>query len=190
MLKNIGEENLKTIISESLIEKLKNEKNQFIPARTATLPKGVTENILKDIQKTYELKDRDEAIAILALLFQQGGTSRSCDGNMRIVLFGKTCKLAEIRNILKQNSCNKAERKLARTLANEIKEVAKVLEIPGNLYNKIQKLNLNKEFTLEEKVWLSDFQSDNKSCPIELKQLILETFRTSGEKKSRKGKKK
>jgi hypothetical protein len=38
---------------------------------------------------------------------------------MKIVLFEKTCKLAEIRKILKQQSCNKAEQ-LARTPANEI----------------------------------------------------------------------
>lgn len=179
-------ENFKTNINESLIEKLKTEKNQFFLARTAKLSTGVTEDILKDIQKFYELESRGEAIAILAVLFQQGGTARSCDGNMSIVLFGKTCKLAEIRKILKQNSCNKAERKLARTLANEIKEIAEILETPGNLYSKIQKFNLTKKFTLEEKVWLSDFQSDNENCPIELRQLILETFRKSGEKRKKK----
>jgi len=182
----MNEENSKTIINNSLLEKLKNEKQQFIPARTAKLPTGVTEAILKDIQKFYELESREEAIVILAVLFQQGGTARSCDGNMSIVLFKKTCQLAEIRKILKQNSCNKAERKLARTLANEIKEIAEVLDVPGNLYTKIQKLNLNRKFTLEEKVWLSDFQSDNENCPIELRQLILETFRKSGENKNKK----
>lgn len=187
---NIENINLNNTINESLIEKLKKEKNQFIPARTLTLPEGVTEDILNEIKKTYELNDRGEAISVLALLFQQGGTARSCDGNMKIVLFGKTCKLAEIRKILKQQSCNKAERKLARTLANEIKEISLVLGVPGNLYKKIQKRNLNRKFTLEEKVWLSDFQSDNESCPIELKQLILETFRKSGDEKSKKGKKK
>jgi hypothetical protein len=180
----MNEENSKTIINNSLLEKLKNEKQQFIPARTAKLPTGVTEAILKDIQKFYELESREETIAILAVLFQQGGTARSCNGNMSIVLFKKTCKLAEIRKILKQNSCNKAERKLARTLANEIKEIAEVLDVPGNLYAKIQKLNLNRKFTVEEKVWLSDFQSDNENCPIELRQLILETFRKSGERKN------
>jgi hypothetical protein len=60
------------------------------------------------------------------------------------------------------------------------------LGVPGNLYKKIQKCNLNRKFTLEEKVWLSDFQSDNESCPIELKQLILETFQKSGDEKRKK----
>ena len=74
-------------------------------------------------------------------------------------------------------SCNKSERKLARILANEIREIALILEIPGNLYSKIQKSDLNKTFSLEEKTWLSDFQSYNENCPIELRNLIIDTFK-------------
>jgi hypothetical protein len=111
------------------------------------------------------------------MLFQQGGTARSCDGNMSVTLFGKTVKLAELRKILKQNFCNKAEKKLARTLAQEIYELARIMEIQGNLYQKIQKQNLERIFTVEEKVWLSDFQSDNNNCPVALKTLIQNTFK-------------
>ena len=114
---------------------------------------------------------------MLALLFQQGGTARSCDGNMSILIFNQEFKLANIRKILKDCSCNKGERKLARSLANEIKEIALIMEIPGNLYNKIQKKDFLKNFTLEEKVWLSDFQVDNQNCPSELRTLILDTFK-------------
>ena len=51
------------------------------------------------------------------------------------------------------------------------------MEIPGNLYNKIQKKNLKRTFTMKEKVWLSDFQSDNENCPAELRELIFQTFK-------------
>lgn len=51
------------------------------------------------------------------------------------------------------------------------------MELPGNLYNKIQNKNFSKNFTIEEKVWLSDFQSDNENCPVELRTLILETLK-------------
>ena len=87
---------------------------------------------------------------------------------------------------MKQSSCNKGERKLARTLATEIFEVAETLEIPGNPYQKIQKLNLKKTFSLTEKVWLSDFQSDNEDCPLELRELILISFKSNKEKRKKK----
>lgn len=184
MIIEYNKKNVKNI-SQELITKLKKEKNRFIPARTSKLPESAVEEILKLIKEKYEMDSRDEAVAVLAILFQQGGTARSCDGNMSIVMFGNEVKLADVRKILKQNSCNKAERKLARTLATEIQQVALIMEIPGNLYSKIQKKDLNKKFTLEERVWLSDFQSENEDCPIELRTLILDTFKKPEKKRKK-----
>lgn len=113
----------------------------------------------------------------MQFFFQQGGTARSCDSNMSIVLFEKTIKLAEIRKILKQQSCNKAEKKFARTFVNEIYEIAVTMEIPRNLYKKIQKNNLERKFSKEEKAWLSDFQAGNENCLGELRNLIIDTFK-------------
>jgi hypothetical protein len=30
---------------------------------------------------------------------------------------------------------------------------------------------------MSEKTWLSDFQSDNENCPVDLRSLILNTFK-------------
>ena len=119
------------------------EKKNYITARSSTLQDGVVEKIITDIQTNHKLDDPQKVIAILAMLFQQGGTARSCDGNMSVTLFDVTIKLADIRKVLKTNSCNKAERKLARSLADKIFEIAKIMDIPGNLYIKIQKQNQN-----------------------------------------------
>lgn len=51
------------------------------------------------------------------------------------------------------------------------------MEIPGNLQNKIQKKDLKRTFTVGEKVWLSDFQSDNENCSAELRELIFQTLK-------------
>ena len=40
-----------------------------------------------------------------------------------------------------------------------------------------KKQNLDTVFNTEQKVWLSDFQSDNENCPVELRKLILETLK-------------
>lgn len=164
-------------ISENVKKLLLVEKKNYVAARSSTLQDGVVEKILKDLQTNHQLDDPEKVIAILAMLFQQGGTARSCDGNMSVTLFDITAKLADVRKVLKTNSCNKAERKLARSIADKIFEVAKIMDIPGNLYVKIQKQNLERAFTDEEKIWLSDFQADNENCPIALRKLIQETFK-------------
>lgn len=164
-------------ISTEFKKKLEQEKNNYVMARSAILQPGVVADILKNIQEQYKLASPEEAKAILALLFQQGGTARSCDGNMSVTIFGAEIKLSNIRKILKQNSCNRGERKLARSLANDLYAISLILELPGNLYNKIQKKDVSRNFTIDQKVWLSDYQSDNEDCPAELRNLILETFK-------------
>ena len=129
-------------ISEIFKNRLVKEKSKYVTARSSKLLQGAVTEILKKMIEQYKLNSSEEGIAVLALLFQQGGTARSCDGNMSIVIFNQEFKLANIRKILKDCSCNKGERKLAQSLANEIKEVALIMEVPGNLYNKIQKKDL------------------------------------------------
>lgn len=171
--------------SPEFMNSLKKEKKTFVPSRASKLPEGKVDTILETIMKEFTFT-REQAVAALAVLFQQGGTARGCDGNMSTEIFGKIIKLADVRKILKQHSCNKSERKLARALATEIYSISLVMEINGNLYSKIQKTNLETNYTLEEKVWLSDFQSDNPDCPIRMRTLIQETFQRKSEKKNKK----
>jgi len=173
-------------VSENLKNKLQIEKNNYVTTRSSRLQFGVVDKILTKIKENFKLENNEEAASILAILFQQGGTARSCDGNMSIRIFDQDIKLAQIRKILKENSCNKGERRLARSLADTIQEVCLIMEIPGNLYNKIQKKDLKRTFTMEEKVWLSDFQSDNENCPAELRKLILQTFKKEKSSKTSK----
>lgn len=173
-------------LSENIKKEILEQKKNYIAARSSKLQPGIAEKIVIQLTEKFEFDEPQYTIAILTMLFQQGGTARSCDGNMNATFQGVTVKLAEVRKVLKENSCNKSERKLARTLANEIRETASLLEIPGNLYQKIQKQNLDTTFTMDQKVWLSDFQSDNGNCPVELRKLILETFKKKSENKSQK----
>lgn len=172
-------------ISIETIQKLKIEKHKFVPARTATLPKGKVDDILETTKKNLNLQTLEEAITVIAILFQQGGTARGCDGNMAVTIFDQIIKLADIRKILKQHSCNKSERKLARSIATETFEISLIMEIPGNLYTKIQKTNLEASYSMDEKIWMSDFQSENPDCPAKIRTLILETFKQKNLKKNK-----
>ena len=107
-------------VSENLKNKLQIEKNNYVTARSSRLQPGVVDKILTKIKENFKLENNEEAASILAILFQQGGTARSCDGNMSIRIFDQEIKLAQIRKILKENSCNKGERKLALTLLDRI----------------------------------------------------------------------
>lgn len=177
------EEKPSLILTEDALKKLSQEKETYIAAREHKLRRVPAYQVLEQIKKEKNLDDTAEALAIVALMFQQGGTTRSCDGNTQITLYGQTTKLAEIRKALKDNHCNKAERKLARFFADEIQQIAQTMEVQGNLAMKITRNHPERQFTKEELTWLSDFQSDNENCPAELRTLILETFQNRKKKK-------
>lgn len=173
-------------LNEKFLKKLDLEKSKYVPSRSAKLPDARVSEILTEIKKKFNLDSSEESLTVIALLFQQGGSARGCDGNMSVAVYGQTIKLADIRKILKNYSCNKAERKLARSLASGIYAICHRMGIPGNLYNKISKLDLNTTYDIEQSAWMSDFQSDNPDCPSEIKNLILQTFKERNNKNKKK----
>lgn len=99
------------------------------------ISKSVAQKLLDELVKFYSLNDREEALAALSILLQQGATARSCDGNMAVTIFKKEFRLPVRRKRLTGNNLPRGERKLARTYGDQIVHMAVALEIPGNLYS-------------------------------------------------------
>jgi hypothetical protein len=164
-------------LSKEFITKLKKEQKTMSVSRSSTYTQEKSTEVLDKIQTDLKVKDRLEALTIIAVLFHLGGTARKCDGNLSVELFGRKTKLAEIRRNLRECGVAKSERKLARSFATEIRNICLELEIPGNLCSKIQKSDPDLEiFSIEEATWLSDFQVENPDCPAELRKLIGNLF--------------
>jgi hypothetical protein len=148
---------------------------EVILPRNSNLTQSQAENCIASFASQQKLSINEAKVAI-AILFQSGGTAKSCDGNLSINIFGQNIKLAYVRKALITAKCKGSERKLARYIATEISEISKKFEIPGNLAKKITRLISDRKFTLEESVWLSDFQVDNKDCPEILRKFISDSF--------------
>nr|YP_009729413.1 hypothetical protein [Caulerpa ashmeadii]QHQ73325.1 hypothetical protein [Caulerpa ashmeadii] len=174
-------------ISNNFIKHILKEKGKINLPRTQNLSPEKGEQILEEIAKKFELTEHPKlsALTILAVLFQQGATARSCNGNMNITIFGKDIKLAEIRKIFREHNASRGERKFARTYADQIYTIALELEIKGNLANKIMKINPTLNLELAEQVWLSDFQVSNPNAPKNLRELILSTFEKKKKEKEK-----
>lgn len=174
------------MLNPSEMKLLEKEKNNLKLPPSEKLTDVETIKILEAITEEFNFpKPSDEnkhrlnfqAIAILAYLFQIGGTASSCNGQLKVEMFDRTIELHKIRKILKNLGLNKSIRKLARTLQNDIFTISKNLGIPGNLYGKIKRMNPNITISKDESYWLSDFQANNPSCPPNLRNLINESFK-------------
>ena len=164
-------------ISKKLQDTLKKEKAGMETSRTSTFIPEQATKILEKTRDNTQLKTTEEALAVIAVLFNQGGSVRKCDGNLSVKIFDKDIKLAVIRKSLRECSAKQGERKLARTYGTQIQEISLLLEVEGNLAAKIRRNNPDMEpMTIEQTSWLSEFQLENPDCPKELRQLIQEAL--------------
>lgn len=176
--KNFPTNDEKSIINsqdEPLEEFLKNLKEEILPPRSLQITNTQADSIVEKFAQQQKLTI-NQAKTVISILLQSGGTAKGCDGNLSITIFGQTIKLAYLRKALAEAKCKGYERKLAKYMANEIAQVCTALKLPGNLTNKVKRLNPDRQFKIEETVWLSDFQVDNEDCPELLRRFISDSF--------------
>lgn len=163
---------------DTFLQKLKTSEDyrKMIIPRSFKLTQDQTDQVVGKFAENQELS-WNQAMVVIALLFQSGGTNRSCDGNLQVKIFNKDIKLANLRKALNECKLKGNERKLARSLATQIAEISIKLSIPGNLAKKISREYPERKFAMEELVWLSEFQVDNPSCPEESRKLISDCFK-------------
>lgn len=162
----------KTEYLNQIREKSKREE----PNRSSILPQEDALIIIKDICKKYGFEKNVDAIFAVGVLCQLGGTSQNCDGNLSYPVGKSHPKLKEIKEILKSRSQKKGIRKFAKRFATEIAELMLAINMPGNLYKKIQKIHPSRRFSTTEKVWMSDFLVETEQIPDEIRALVIESF--------------
>lgn len=142
--------------------------------------------IIKDIMLDRKCTEK-EAFTAIALLAQSGATSSRAQSGIQIKLNNTIFKLELIKNIVKKNTSGKNIRRLAKTFASEFCTIASIHKINGNLLNKI-KLNYPNFKLWEDKdrFWVSDFQSENESCPQYIRDILTQYYNEHVQPKNKK----
>lgn len=157
-------------VDSSLMNKLKHEVKKIDVSRSGKLTEEKTRAILNDLMVKYDYKTINEAATVIAYFCQSGGATKNCDGNFECNLFDKTVKLSFIRRILKNNKETGNLRKLACSMDSFIIEVCIKLELPGNLCKKILSMHPEESFSIEQIVYMSDFQLNNPNIPTHIRK--------------------
>ena len=169
---------------EKLKQFLETAKDEgFVVPRTPILSTIQTGKIVDAIIDETGLESTEQALILLAIIFQKGGTARQCDGNLEAEVQGKKLRLKTVRDCMRNMGLPRMERRLARSLATPIYEVCASLNIPGNLARAI--LNNETNVTDSDKAWMSDFQNDNEDCPERIRQLISNHFKNKKQSQNR-----
>lgn len=163
-------------LSDDFVNRLKENKDTLILPNSSWLPPQIIDEIIDELIKTLNLEQRRDAFTIIAIFAQQGATAQSASGNMTFDYLGKTYKLADIRRAFANKNAKGALRKFARTKGSLFFEICKELNIEGNMYNKVRRLNPNSELSNDDKYWLSDYQAFNEDAPLYLRKYLINAF--------------
>lgn len=116
------------------------------------------------------------AFALIAIILQKGGTSKKAQGNIYAIVNGIRLDLNTLRDLAKKSNSTYTLRQWARTYANLIFTTCYTHGIEGDLAKKIARNRPEIQDT--EKIWLSNFQMDNPSCPENIRTLLLEHYQS------------
>lgn len=116
-----------------------------------------------------------EVAASIAIICQKGGTARQAQSMVYSIVNGKRLELSTIRAILRKKNLKFTLCQCARTNATNIYQVYQLFTIEGDLSKKIARHEPS--VTLEEKIWLSNFQMDNEDCPQNVRDLLMQHYK-------------
>lgn len=141
---------------------------------TNVLSESICDEILDKLKKKYQFDDAEVYVAITVVL-QRGGTNKSAGNTAKVTLRDKSLTAQDLQNTINVIKKNATNRQFARTLANEIAQVALQLNIEGDLANQMR--FEFPDLTQEEAIWCSNFQTTNSQCPERVRNWLVQNYK-------------
>jgi hypothetical protein len=138
--------------------------------------KDEVKKIIDLITKNLSITDNNITMTLITGVLQLGGSNKKTGNAVSYNLGEYSLSARQLNNFIKKIIKNGTNRQLARTLADEIAEIAIVLNIPGDLHS--QMLLEFPNLTETEKIWCSNFQTQNPNCPEKVKKWLVDNFRS------------
>jgi len=141
-----------------------------------TFTQKEVEQILDSIAEKLTITDNNITLILVAGVLQLGGSNQKSGNAVSYNLGEYSLSSQQLNNFIKKVVKNGTNRQLARTIANEIAEIALAINIPGDLHTQMLLEYPNLSDT--EKTWCSNFQTQNPNCPENVRKWLVENFRS------------
>lgn len=181
MAKTLDEGSIKR--DESAFKKLitSTRENNNITVDATPTKKVVSHHVFMNFVKAVSsLYDVEEAIAItgIFLAYQLGGINSSKRVNIKVVVSDTTFESQTINKQLRLCTPDFTPRQFAKSFCNDIFDIAKKHDTPGNAVTQLKRFYSDKYDTALDEIgsdtpfWCSDFQIDNQRCPESIRSLL------------------
>ena len=128
------------------------------------------------ITENLNISNDNITMILIAGVLQLGGSNQKAGNAITYNLGEYSLSSQQLNSFIKKIIKNGTNRQLARTLANEVADIAIALNIPGDLHN--QMLLEFPNLSETEKVWCSNFQTQNPNCPENVRKWLVDNFRS------------
>lgn len=154
----------------ALDEKANNKQHQ------GHVSESTTQNIIDAVKNKAKYSSDADAMVMIAALCQMGGTNRGGLHQITFTYRGVRMSGLELNLLIKEAGKGVTARQFAKTHATVIHSIAEALNIPGDLAKK-RELDVARQ-TQEQAVWCSNFQTKNPDCDKEVRQWLLNNYKS------------
>lgn len=117
----------------------------------------------------------EQAFIAITTILQQGGTNKGAGNNSKYSSNAITLTAQDLQNIINTVAKNATNRQFARTMADDIAQIALHAGIEGDLANQMR--FEYPDLTSTEAVWCSNFQTTNQNCPDRVREWLVYNYK-------------
>ena len=121
-------------------------------------------------------EEKETAWILLTGVLQLGGSNQKAGNSISYTVGEYTLTSQQLTNNIKKVVKNGTNRQLARSVANDVATIAITLNIPGDLHSQMALEFPN--MSDAEKVWCSNFQTQNPNCPDNVREWLVENYKS------------
>ena len=134
------------------------------------------QTILSEIISTLGIDQPEIAWILIIGVLQTGGSNQKAGNSISYTLNEFTLTSQQLNNIIKKITKNGTNRQLARSIADDIVDISISIDLPGDLH--AQMLLEHPDLTNLEKVWCSNFQTQNPNCPDRVREWLVINYKS------------
>ncbi len=136
----------------------------------------IVEKIIENVITNLKLEESETAWILITGVLQLGGSNQKAGNSISFTLGAHTLTAQQLNNIIKKTTKNGTNRQLARSIADEVAQIATSLNIPGDLHS--QMALEYPDISETDKVWCSNFQTQNPNCPDLVRDWLVKNYKS------------
>lgn len=131
--------------------------------------------VLDEVQTKIGTESIEITYILITGVLQKGGSNAKAGNSVNFSFNNYSLSSHQLQNAIKKVVKNGTNRQLARTICDDIVDIALEFNIPGDLHAQMRMEY--SDISDSEAVWCSNFQTTNPNCPERVRDWLVSNYR-------------